>query len=52
LGKEVEFVIYKGESHVLALNVNITDFWNRRLEWLDKHLNTPNSEKRTAALPR
>lgn len=38
LGKEVEFLEYNSEGHGLEQRANIIDFWNRRIEFLDKHL--------------
>jgi len=31
LGKEVEFLEYENEDHVLQQLVNVIDFWNRRI---------------------
>jgi dipeptidyl aminopeptidase/acylaminoacyl peptidase len=39
LGKNVEYRIYKDESHVLSSTPNVIDFWQRRLEFLAEHLN-------------
>jgi len=38
LGKEVEFLEYENEDHVLQQPVNVIDFWNRRVAWLDRYL--------------
>lgn len=38
LKKEVEFVRYFGEGHVLSKPVNIRDSWQRIVAWFDKHL--------------
>ncbi len=38
LGKEVEFLEYEHEEHVLQQPVNVIDFWNRRIAWVDEHL--------------
>jgi dipeptidyl aminopeptidase/acylaminoacyl peptidase len=38
LGKEVEYRIYENEGHVITRKPNVLDFWKRRLEFLDKHL--------------
>lgn len=38
LGKEVEFVRYFGEGHVLSKPANIRDSWQRIAAWFDKHL--------------
>jgi len=31
LGKELEFLEYENEDHVLQKPVNVIDFWNRRI---------------------
>jgi dipeptidyl aminopeptidase/acylaminoacyl peptidase len=36
-GKEVEFLEYEHEEHVLQQPVNVIDFWNRRTEWVSSH---------------
>lgn len=38
LGKEVEYVRYKGDGHVIQGNGNVQDLWIRRIEWFDKWL--------------
>jgi dipeptidyl aminopeptidase/acylaminoacyl peptidase len=38
LGKEVEYRIYEGEGHVITRRANVLDFWNRRLAFLEEHL--------------
>lgn len=38
LGKEAEFLEYEHEGHVLQQPVNVIDFWNRRIAWVDEHL--------------
>jgi dipeptidyl aminopeptidase/acylaminoacyl peptidase len=38
LGKEVELLEYEHENHVLQQPVNVIDFWNRRIAWLDRYL--------------
>lgn len=38
LGKPVEYRIYQDESHVMQHRANVVDFWNRRLEFLDRYL--------------
>jgi dipeptidyl aminopeptidase/acylaminoacyl peptidase len=38
LGKEVEYRIYENEGHVISRRANVLDFWKRRLEFLDEHL--------------
>lgn len=39
LGKDVEYVRYHGEGHTMMGFSNIVDFWNRRLDFLARHLN-------------
>jgi dipeptidyl aminopeptidase/acylaminoacyl peptidase len=39
LGKSVEYRIYQNEGHVMTRTANVVDFWNRRLEFLDRYLN-------------
>ncbi|MEO6595612.1 MAG: prolyl oligopeptidase family serine peptidase [Planctomycetota bacterium] len=38
LGKEVEYRVYENEGHVITRRANVLDFWRRRLEFLDEHL--------------
>lgn len=38
LGKPVEFRLYQAESHVISQKANVRDFWERRLDFLAKHL--------------
>ncbi|WP_175597297.1 S9 family peptidase [Peristeroidobacter soli] len=38
LGKTAELRDYEGEGHVLQRPDNIADFWERRLQWLDRYL--------------
>jgi dipeptidyl aminopeptidase/acylaminoacyl peptidase len=38
LGKEAELVCYEGEGHVPQRPENATDFYQRRLAWLQKYL--------------
>jgi dipeptidyl aminopeptidase/acylaminoacyl peptidase len=38
LGKDVELVEYENEEHVVQQPVNVVDFWNRRIEWLQRYL--------------
>jgi len=38
LGKPVEFRLYQSESHVISRKANVRDFWERRLDFLAKHL--------------
>jgi dipeptidyl aminopeptidase/acylaminoacyl peptidase len=38
LGKAVEYRIYEDEGHVITRRPNVIDFWQRRLEFLDRHL--------------
>ena len=42
LGKDVEFLVYEHEGHVLQQPANVIDFWNRRIEWLERHLKPHN----------
>jgi dipeptidyl aminopeptidase/acylaminoacyl peptidase len=39
LGKPVEYRIYENEGHVMTGKANVVDFWNRRLEFLERYLN-------------
>ena len=39
LGKEVVYIKYDGEHHVIFKPANQIDFWNRMIGWFDKHLN-------------
>jgi dipeptidyl aminopeptidase/acylaminoacyl peptidase len=38
LGKQVELRTYRAESHVITRDANVIDFWQRRLEFLARHL--------------
>jgi len=38
LGKEVVYVRYAGEPHLLLDGANIVDYWNRVISWLDGYL--------------
>jgi dipeptidyl aminopeptidase/acylaminoacyl peptidase len=38
LGKDVEFLEYEHENHVVQQPVNVIDFWNRRIAWLERYL--------------
>ena len=38
LGKEVECRIYEGEGHSLERKPNVSDFWLRRLDFLNSHM--------------
>lgn len=38
LEKPVEYRLYQGESHVITGRANVLDFWTRRLEFLEEHL--------------
>lgn len=38
LGKDVEYRIYEGESHVISREPNVIDFWKRRIEFLSEHI--------------
>ena len=43
LDKEVE---YENENHVVPQPVKMTDFWNRRIAWLDRYLGVRKIETR------
>jgi dipeptidyl aminopeptidase/acylaminoacyl peptidase len=45
LNKEVEYRIYENEEHVISQKPNVLDFWNRRLEFLDDHLDVSRDAK-------
>ncbi|HUP43696.1 MAG TPA: prolyl oligopeptidase family serine peptidase, partial [Thermoanaerobaculia bacterium] len=45
LGKAVEYRIYEGEEHVITRKPNVIDFWQRRLEFLDQHLDLTRDER-------
>ncbi len=45
LGKEVEYRVYENEEHVITQKPNVLDFWNRRLEFLDEHLDVSRDAK-------
>jgi dipeptidyl aminopeptidase/acylaminoacyl peptidase len=38
LQKEVEYVRYEGEDHIIIRTPNVIDYWNRRIGWFDKYL--------------
>lgn len=38
LGKEVVYVKYAGEGHMLKSPANVIDFWNRVIDWFEKHM--------------
>jgi dipeptidyl aminopeptidase/acylaminoacyl peptidase len=38
LNKEVEFLEYDHEEHVVQQPVNVIDFWNRRIDWVSRYL--------------
>lgn len=38
LGKDVELLEYEYEGHVVQQPVNVIDFWNRRIAWLERYL--------------
>jgi dipeptidyl aminopeptidase/acylaminoacyl peptidase len=38
LGKDVTYLRYGGESHVLAAQANLIDYWNRVIRFLDDRL--------------
>lgn len=39
LNKDVEFLEYDHEEHVVQQPVNVVDFWNRRIDWVNRYLN-------------
>lgn len=49
LGKEVEYRIYEGESHVITRRPNVIDFWQRRIDFLDEHLGVSRAGKVSSA---
>jgi dipeptidyl aminopeptidase/acylaminoacyl peptidase len=38
LGKDVTYLRYGGEGHVLAVQANLVDYWTRVIAFLDKHV--------------
>ena len=46
LGKDVTYLRYGGESHVLAAQSNLVDYWKRVIRFLDAHLK-PDAAKGT-----
>ena len=48
LGKDVEFLEYQYEGHVVQQPVNVIDFWNRRIAWLERYLG-PDRVSRSSA---
>jgi dipeptidyl aminopeptidase/acylaminoacyl peptidase len=49
LGKDVELLEYEHENHVVQQPVNVIDFWNRRIAWLERYLPNPNQPQGTPA---
>lgn len=49
LGKDVEYLEYDHEGHVIQEPVNVIDFWNRRIAWLERYLGNSNGATATAA---
>ncbi|HEY3929101.1 MAG TPA: prolyl oligopeptidase family serine peptidase [Candidatus Koribacter sp.] len=49
LGKDVEYLEYDHEGHVIQEPVNIIDFWNRRIAWLDRYLGSSAGSASSAA---
>ena len=45
LGKKVEYRIYENEGHVIARKANVLDFWKRRIEFLDEHLDITRDDR-------
>ena len=41
----MEYRIYENEGHVISEKPNVLDFWNRRLEFLDEHLDVSRDVK-------
>jgi dipeptidyl aminopeptidase/acylaminoacyl peptidase len=41
LGKEVVYLRYEGEGHMLEGHANQVDYVTRMLEWFDEHLKAP-----------
>jgi hypothetical protein len=52
LNKEVVYVKYAGEDHWPGSwsQANVTDYWNRVIEWFDTHLQTSGSTSGTQKL--
>jgi len=48
LGKDVEFLEYDHEGHVVQEPVNVIDFWNRRIAWLDRYLGSTSGSTSSA----
>ena len=49
LGKDVELLEYEHENHVVQQPVNVIDFWNRRIAWLERYLPNPDQPQGTPA---
>jgi dipeptidyl aminopeptidase/acylaminoacyl peptidase len=49
LGKDVEYLQYEGEGHVVQQPVNVIDFWNRRIAWLERYLTSDNPPNKPAS---
>ena len=45
LGKRVEYRIYENEGHVISRKANVLDFWKRRIEFLDEHLDITRDDR-------
>ena len=48
LGRDVEYLEYDHEGHVIQEPVNVIDFWNRRLVWLDRYLGSDHATSKAA----
>ena len=49
LGKDVELLEYEYEGHVVQQPVNVIDFWNRRIAWLERYLGPENASRSSGA---
>jgi len=49
LGKDVELLEYENEGHVVQQPVNVIDFWNRRIAWLERYLGPNNASPSSKA---
>ncbi len=49
LGKDVELLEYEYEGHVVQQPVNVIDFWNRRIAWLERYLGPDNTSRTSGA---
>ena len=51
LDKSVEYRLYAGEGHVISGRANVLDLWDRRLEFLARHLDLRVDERGYARRP-